>query len=107
MFQGEGFMFKFAKKITIFFVVGTLIIVPFGASALAQDRWQDEDASAAKMIADVLVARPLGLIATALGIAVFVISLPFSAAGGNTEAAYQKLILKPAKYTFERPLGDM
>lgn len=100
-------MFKFAKKIAIFFVAGTLVIVPFGASALAQDRWQDEDASAGKMIADVLVARPLGLIATALGIAVFVISLPFSAAGGNTEAAYQKLILKPAKYTFQRPLGDM
>ncbi|MFQ5486459.1 MAG: hypothetical protein ACE5DO_14155 [Desulfobacterales bacterium] len=100
-------MFKFAKKIAIFFVAGTLVIVPFGASALAQDRWQDEDVSAGKMIADVLVARPLGLIATALGIAVFVISLPFSAAGGNTEAAYQKLILKPAKYTFQRPLGDM
>ena len=100
-------MFNFAKIIILFFVVGTLVIVPFGSSALAQDRWQDEDASAGKMIADVLVARPLGLIATALGIAVFVISLPFSAAGGNTEAAYQKLILKPAKYTFQRPLGDM
>lgn len=100
-------MFKIAKKVTIFLVVGTLIFVPFGASTLAQDLLQDEDASAAKMIVDVLVARPLGLIATAVGIAVFVIAFPFSAAGGNTEAAYQKLILKPAKYTFERPLGDL
>ncbi|HEA67366.1 MAG TPA: hypothetical protein ENI07_11170 [Desulfobacterales bacterium] len=100
-------MFKIAKKIIIFFVVGTLILVPFGASALAQDPLQDEDVTAPKMIVDVLVARPLGLIATVLGIALFVISFPFSAAGGNTEAAYQKLILKPAKYTFERPLGDL
>jgi len=88
LFQGEGYIFKIAKKIIIFFVVGTLILVPFGASAFAQDRWQDEDVSAEKMTVDVLVARPLGLIATALGIAVFVISFLFSAAGGNTEAAY-------------------
>jgi len=107
MIKGEGNMRNIAKKIIIFFVVGTLILVPFGASALAQGRWQDEEVTAPKMIADVLVARPLGLVATVLGIAVFVISFPFSAAGGNTEAAYQKLILKPAKYTFERPLGDL
>ena len=80
-FKGRDIYLKSTKKIIIFFVVGTLILVPFGASAFAQDRWQDEDVSAEKMTVDVLVARPLGLIATALGIAVFVISFLFSAAG--------------------------
>jgi len=36
----------------------------------------------------------------------WLIGLPFSAAGGNVDAATEKLIKEPAKYTFDRPLGE-
>jgi len=41
-----------------------------------------------------------------VGTAVFIVSLPFSALGGNTKIACQKLVKDPAKFTFKRPLGD-
>lgn len=66
---------------------------------------RDDEPSAEEMAADVLVARPLGLVATTLGAAVFVVSLPFSAVGGNVEQAADTLVLGPARETFVRCLG--
>jgi len=48
----------------------------------------------------------LGIVATVFGCAVFVVSLPFSALGGNTKQAVQKLVKEPAAFTFVRPLGE-
>ncbi|MDS4019102.1 MAG: hypothetical protein RKR03_01110 [Candidatus Competibacter sp.] len=56
--------------------------------------------------ADLLVARPGGLVATVLGTAVFVVGLPFTLINGSTEQAAQQLVVKPANYTFSRPLGQ-
>ena len=58
------------------------------------------------MIADVVIARPLGFVATVLGTTFFVVSLPFSAASGNVGKAADALVKRPAKATFTRPLGD-
>ncbi|MFB0521764.1 MAG: hypothetical protein ACETWD_10120 [Desulfatiglandales bacterium] len=66
-----------------------------------------EGATAEKMIADLLLLRPLGIVATVMGTAFFIVSLPFSVPGGNTKAAFQKLVTDPAKFTFDRPLGEV
>lgn len=68
----------------------------------------DDSPSAAAMAFDLVVVRPLGLVATIGGIGLFVVSLPFAALAGEapTDQA-RKFILEPARYTFERPLGDM
>jgi hypothetical protein len=65
----------------------------------------DDEPSAGEMVVDVVVARPVGLVATVLGGAAFVVSLPFSALGGNVEEAADALFLGPAKATFIRCLG--
>ena len=57
------------------------------------------------MIIDGLVVRPIGLVATILGSVLFVITLPFSAMGGNVAEAKENLIEKPADFTFSRCLG--
>ncbi|MEE4609135.1 MAG: hypothetical protein V2L15_09625 [Desulfobacteraceae bacterium] len=67
----------------------------------------EEDRSGGAMAVDVLLLRPLGLVATVAGAVLYVLSLPFSAAGGNTEEARQKLVEEPACYTFQRPLGEL
>ena len=64
-----------------------------------------DEPGAAAMALDLLVARPFGLIITTVGTAVFLVSLPFSAAGGNVGQAREKLIDGPAAYTFTRCLG--
>ena len=60
---------------------------------------------AAGMIIDGLVVRPLGLVATVLGTVAFVVTLPFSALGGNVEEASENLVTKPMAFTFSRCLG--
>jgi hypothetical protein len=60
----------------------------------------------AAMTVDLVVARPAGAVATVAGAAIFLVSWPFAALGGNTDATWDSLVADPAAYTFQRPLGD-
>lgn len=99
-------MHNLAKKIIIIFIATALVTVPFGTTVLAEDIMQSDEISAPAMTADVLVMRPVGIVATGVGFCVYLISLPFSYLGGNTDKAWDSLVKAPAKYTFTRPLGD-
>ena len=66
-----------------------------------------EDVSAETIIADGLLLRPGGLLATVVGTAVFVVTLPFSIPTKSVDKAAQKLIVDPGRYTFVRPLGQV
>lgn len=64
---------------------------------------------AVDVVADSLIARPLGLAASVLGSGVFVLTYPFVALGaeaGETKAAADKMIMEPVSFTFARPLGE-
>ena len=100
-------MFKHLKQSIVFLTIAALILIPFATESLAQDNSPQTTYSAEKMVADALLARPLGIIATVFGSAVFVVALPFSLLGGNTGVTFKNLIVAPAKYTFQRPLGDL
>lgn len=93
------------KHVIVLLTVMALVTVPCMV-CFAGELEQDDDLIAGKMASDALVVRPLGLCATVIGGAVFVISLPFSALGGNTKPAYDYLVADPFKFTFSRPLGD-
>jgi hypothetical protein len=100
-------MRKLTKKLMVIFVVGTLAFIPFGSPIMAQGQCLDEDTDPhMRMVGDILLIRPLGIVATVVGGALFVVSLPFSALGGNTEDVYQTMVVEPAKFTFTRPIGD-
>ena len=57
------------------------------------------------MIGDLVIARPLLIGATAIGAVAFVVSLPFTALGGNVAEAGEALVLEPGKEAFVRCLG--
>jgi hypothetical protein len=57
------------------------------------------------MIGDLLIARPLLVVATVIGAGVFVVSLPFTALGGGVGDAGQALVVDPAQAAFVRCLG--
>ena len=59
------------------------------------------------MLVDAVVVRPLTLVATAAGAVLWVVSLPFTLPGGNTDEAGEILVMDPLCYTFKRPLGYM
>jgi hypothetical protein len=93
------------KLLIVLLTAFALIAVPC-MTCFAQNIEQDRDMIAGKMAGDALVVRPLGICATVIGGAIFVISLPFSALGGNTKPAYDYLLADPFKFTFSRPLGE-
>ena len=63
--------------------------------------------AAGMILMDALLLRPLGLAATVLGTAAFIVTLPFSLPTRSADDAAQVLIVKPATYTFARPLGEV
>ncbi len=65
-----------------------------------------ESGSGEAMVLDAVVIRPVSLVTTVAGSAIYTISLPFSLLGGNEQSAREKLVLEPARYTFKRPLGE-
>jgi len=99
-------MHRWKKTMVVFAITAALILSGSGFQAVAQDQKPAAPAPAPVMLVDFFVARPFGLAITALGAVVFMGSLPFTALGGNTKAAYQKLVKEPAKFTFSRPLGS-
>jgi hypothetical protein len=99
-------MMKFANRNLILILVASLVLIPFGSAAMAQEYFETEDPGGGEMLFDLVVVRPIGIVATAIGAVTYVISLPFSALGDNVDVAGQKLLKDPASYTFKRPLGE-
>lgn len=65
----------------------------------------EDEPKMGEMALDLIVARPLGIVVTALGAVAFVVSLPFSALGGNVGQAGKALVIDPGRTTFVRCLG--
>ena len=84
-------------------ILSALILFSLPMHSQAQEI--DETPSAAAMVFDGLLIRPLTLVATAIGTVIWVATLPFSLLGGNAGEAAEVLVLTPAKATFIRCLG--
>ncbi len=86
-----------------------ILVLPlvYSMASLPQPAWAgaEREPGAAGMIIDGLVVRPISLVATVIGTVAFVITLPFSALGGNVDEAAEKLVVRPAAFTFSRCLG--
>jgi len=65
----------------------------------------DESPNEWAMVGDLLVARPIGVVLTAGGAAVWLVSLPFTLLAGSASEAAGTLIGGPAEATFMRCLG--
>jgi hypothetical protein len=59
------------------------------------------------VVVDVLVARPISAAFTAVGAALFVVSLPFAAASRSVHTTSEILVAAPARDLFTRPVGDL
>jgi hypothetical protein len=93
-----------ALLVVLLFLCATSLV---HATADSSYTTRTEDVSAETIIADGLLLRPGGLVATVVGTAVFVVTLPFSIPTKSVDKAAQKLIVDPARYTFVRPLGQI
>ena len=97
-------MVSYISKITLIFSMAFLLSFPKIAFANSSSVVVEKP-SALAMSGDLIVARPVLLVITAIGTAVFLISLPFSLLGGNAGEAGKTLVLGPGESTFVRCLG--
>lgn len=103
-------MLQTNHKRIIRFLAAMLVMsnIVFNPAAMA-DRYNMTDGAATggTMLADTVLVRPFMLVSTVVGAAAFIVTLPFSALGGNVGEAGNTLVMEPARYTFVRPLGEL
>jgi hypothetical protein len=100
-------MLSYRKALVSCCLVISLLMSPLYVLAGTVEKGQNKvQNSPVAMTIDLIILRPLGLVATLGGTLIFVVSSPFSALGGNLGEAWNSLVVTPAEYTFKRPLGD-
>lgn len=101
-----------SRKVATHVLVGALVASSLGFPAIADAaaygyEYESVEPSGGEMLADAFLVRPFMLVGTVVTTATFIVTLPFSALGGNVDEAATKLVAEPASYTFIRPLGEM
>ncbi|VAW83552.1 hypothetical protein MNBD_GAMMA14-2285 [hydrothermal vent metagenome] len=100
------------KKFTSYVMAGALALAAVSLPVIANagdyafDNPNDAP-TGGEMLADAFMVRPLMVVGTVLTTAAFIVTLPFSAIGGNVDEAADRLVKEPARYTFTRPLGQL
>jgi hypothetical protein len=99
--QGGTSMKRLKKALLILLtfslVIGGLYSMGWSQENAIQDEWN---------ILDLLVARPLGIVAGIAGTGVFVLSLPFTIPTGSVDDAAKMFIVSPFKFSFVREFPD-
>lgn len=101
-------MMEFIQRRLLALVVSLAVgaaSIPAFAEGVSESSLDMERPSAAAMFGDAILARPALLVLTAAGTGIFLVTLPFSALGGNVAEAGKTLVVGPAKSTFLRCLG--
>ena len=102
-------MRRLQRKSLMCIVSVIFLITALTAPVLAQqeEQGQNTDLKAEEVVYDFVILRPLGLAATTLGTAFWIVISPFTVWGGNWGKTANALIEEPGKYTFSRPIGDV
>jgi hypothetical protein len=89
-------------------VIPALVVVLGVPHAFALDQEQiRREPSSGEVLVDAVIARPIGLLTTIAGAVAFVVSLPFTLPSNSVDRAKEALVVKPARYTFKRPIGQL
>jgi hypothetical protein len=99
-------MLSIKKRLLCSMVIVSLVLIPVVSTVFAGNPVEVQEKTAEGMAIDLVLLRPLGLVATVAGSVVHVVGLIFSSAGGNAGEAAELLVKEPAKFTFARPLGE-
>jgi hypothetical protein len=95
---------KFMKRLIAVWIgsvfIASLLVTPLSAA-------EKKEPSPDEVAADLLFVRPVAFSAVIVGSAIYIISLPFTIPTGNAKLAGRKLVVKPWKYTFSKPLGEL
>ena len=80
-------------------IVGLTIV-----SGCSTDPYRQEP-TGGEMALDAVIVRPMTLAYSAVGLATWVVTLPFTIPNGGFADAGREWVVEPFAYTFDRPLG--
>ena len=90
-----------SKKSLLVSLVAACIL---GMSAPSAQAYEEYDDTA--IILDLAIYRPVGLVASVVGAAIFVGSLPISLPTWSVGKTFESFVARPVAYTFWRELGE-
>ncbi|WP_426156428.1 multidrug transporter [Pseudomonas sp. TSRC2-2] len=96
---------KVLQVFSVTLLLCSSLLVQASENGSGDPRYTIQNPPAYAMLGDLLIARPLLVVATVIGAGAFVVSLPFTALGGGVGDAGQALVVVPAKAAFMRCLG--
>jgi nitrate reductase gamma subunit len=94
---------KGLKKSIFLLLLMSLLIGFLGSNGWAQDFKVSNDEL---NIADLFIARPLGIVAAAGGTVLFIASLPFTLPTRSVEDSFNLFVVDPWKFSFVRDFPD-
>jgi hypothetical protein len=88
-------------------IVVLLLLLSSAPPLWAQRQYSAFSEDGVPLAADVLLVRPLGLVSMILGGVGYILTYPFAAVTTppSTDVTAEQLVIEPARFTFERPLG--
>ncbi len=100
----KGLKKVFLLLLTLSLVMGSLYSTGWAED---KDKWVKNDPVGQEWSAiDLLVARPIGVIAGIFGTAIFIVSLPFTIPTGGVSDAANMFVVKPFQFSFTREFPD-
>ena len=92
------------NKLIIAAIFIAILGQPIGASALATEGTRENETP---VIIDALALRPLGILGTAFGFTLWVVSVPIQAVTRPTNIpnTFNSMVINPARFTWVDPLG--
>jgi len=99
---------KQLKRILLLWLTLSLVIISLCSTGWAGDNTLGRNDPVAHEFnaLDVILARPIGVIAGVVGTAIFVVSLPFTIPAGGVRDAADIFIVKPFQFSFVRQFPD-
>ena len=98
----KGFKKSLLVSLTVSLVMGSLCSTGWAENYFGKD----DPAIQGWSVVDVLIARPLGVVAGIAGSAIFVVSLPFTIPAGGVRDAADMFIVQPFQFSFTRQFPD-
>ena len=92
----------FLLLLTVSLLIGGLYSTGWAGDNLKKDDPMDQGWS----LVDLLVARPLSVLAGVGGSAIFVVTLPFTIPSKTTRSAADMFIVQPFQFAFDREVPD-
>jgi len=94
------------KKGIVLLLVLTLVGIVFSTEGWAQSSTPTRTSDDEIPLMDLLIARPIGIIAGIAGTGVFIVTLPFTIPTKSVDKASKMLITDPMHFSFSRQFPD-